>query len=175
MAQHLGEIEGVPGRLGVQDTGELVALGVEVVAGPGLQVGGHAGPVEATEVHPVDVGLAEKVGDGVGQGRGDVKGGVPVVDHQQQAAGLTGADDMGQHGQRRGRGPVDVLQDQDRRRLLGHGGQPGGHRVEEPVPLGLRVGGQRWRQLGEPGAQLGSEADELPGEPTQRRRRRLAQ
>ena len=41
--------------------GELLALGVEVVADPGLHVGGHAGPVEPTEAHPVDIGLAEEV------------------------------------------------------------------------------------------------------------------
>ena len=73
MAQHLADEERVPGRSGVDGGGQGPAGVVEVVAGLGLHVGGHPGLVEPAQAEPVDAGLAQQVGQGVGQVGGDVE------------------------------------------------------------------------------------------------------
>ena len=105
----------------------------------------------------------------------------PLVDvavgaHDRHARVVGGARQVAQEQQRRAVGPLQVVEhDQHRHRRRDLGQQPG-HRLEQPVAVGLGVAGIGRGQLGHAAAQLGDEPAQLgavlPGDDAQLLQRR---
>ena len=68
-----------------------------------------------------------------------------------------------QQDRRRAR-PVDIVDHEHQRDLLGDGCQPGSHRLEQPVPSRLRIGDPWLREAGRPVGDAGQDAADLGAE-----------
>ena len=166
-AQHLADEEGVALGLGPDGPGELFGALVEVVAGGGLEHGGHAVGVEALDGDALHAGLAAEIGEQRRQRVGPVEVGVAVGANHQQPHGPGRADQVAQQEEGRPLGPVQVVEDEDEPRGRGRGREPGGDGVEETEALGLGVGLERRFQVGEPICELGHEPHQVAGMATQ--------
>ena len=140
VADHLAEEEGVPARLAVQLAGERRAALVQVVPRRGLEQALRLALAQAREHEAFDARLAAQVAEQLGQRSRPRPGRVPIGgDHEQRRRGHRDLQVLEER-QGRPRGPVDVVEDQEHRRLGGglvqelHGGP------EQQVALGLGVG-----------------------------------
>jgi hypothetical protein len=104
--------------------------------------------------------LAAQVGDDFHQRMVVGQLGVPVG-AQDKDPPAAGSHHVAQQEQRRLRRPLKVVEHEQQGFLDGGDGQPGGHGVEEPIALGLRVGPERGREARNPLAQLGYQTDQL--------------
>ena len=161
VAENLSNEERVSFRLFVDRPGQGEARFVERAAGGLFNEGGHPDVVETGQRQPVDPALAAKVGDDLDQRVVVRQLGVPVGAEDEDPSGGH-PDDVTQEEERRLRRPLEVVEHQHDGFLGGRGGQPGGHGVEEAVPLHLGIGSQRRRQPWSPIGQLGDQAGQLP-------------
>ena len=74
---------------------------------------------------------------------------------------------MAEQQQRGLRRPLEIVEDQEHRLVGGRRRQPGGHRVEQPVTLSLRVGTERGREVRHPLTQFGDEPCQLTSVPAE--------
>ena len=171
MTENLAHEERVAFGLLIDGPGQRQLLVSQGMAHPLFHEPGHAGLVQPGEREPLDAFLAAKVGEDLDQRMVVPQLGVPVGADDEQPGGIgSPRHQVTQQEQRRSGRPLEIVEDEEDGLLARGGGQPGGHRVEEPVPLGLRVGLQRRREAGnalrlryQPG-ELASVAAQAPGQ-----------
>jgi hypothetical protein len=126
-----------------------------------LHHGRHADIIEATQRQPLHTPLAAEVGDDLDQGMVMGQLGVPVGSEDEDPA-TAGPHHVPQQQEGRLGGPLEIVEHEEHRLLRRGCGQPGSNGVEEPIPLGVRVGPQRRREARDPLAQLGNQPHQLP-------------
>ncbi len=99
---------------------------------------------EPPDRHVHEPGRPVEIGDRLGERVPTVHLRVPVRRQHQRARRLRMMGDMTQHQKSRPRRPLQVVEDQEHRGVLGRCGQPEGNRVEEPVSLGFGVRAERF-------------------------------
>ena len=122
---------------------------------------------EAGEAQPDDVVGAAQVGERLRDGLGDVGLGVAEGGEQEHARVAGGARQVAQEQERRGVGPVAVLEDEQHRA----GAEPHeqvGHRRVQTMALGVRIGVHRRRQVADARRQIGEQPGELAARRAQR-------
>ena len=158
------EEEGVPSGVVAQHRGGRPG---RTERDPGLpdEVLDHVLGGQPDEVDPGDPVETVQVGEGEADRVGAVRGGGTAGGQDEELLAGRGLDQVGQHRQRRFRGPVQVLEDQHRRPLLGRCHEHPQDGVEEDRP-GVTIGrrelsGSRARAAARLGS--GAGAGPLPG------------
>ena len=160
-APELADEKGVAAGEVVDRLRELSQLGAGIAAGGAADQIGDLRPGEAREPHSHDVLGAAQVGERLRQPRGHVGLGVAKGREQQQAAAAGGARQVPQHQQRRGIGPVPVLEHHQHRPAATHVLEQVRHRGVEAVALGVGVGLDWLGQLADAGGQVGQQTRQL--------------
>ena len=143
--------------------------GAEVAARRAAHELGHLVAGEPGEPQPDDVVGPAQVGERLRERLRHVGLGVAEGGEHEHARAAGGARQVAQQQQRRGVGPVPVLEHEQHRPSAGDAGEQVGHGRVQPVALGVRIGLDRGRQLADPGRQVGEQARELAAAGAERR------
>lgn len=166
MAKHLGHEEGIALRLFPHRSNELFALVVsDRVAGGRLNEGSYPGPIETGQLETLAHALTAQISQKLRERVTPADVGVPIGGHHQQPQRLGRTQHMAEKQQGGFRRPVDVVKHEQDGRLHRSVGQPGRHRVEEPVALGLGIGTQRLGKAGDALRQFRDEPGQLAAVP----------
>ena len=158
----LGEVADRPGQLG----GPRAGIGAR---GPAHELGDLLGG-QAGEPQPHDVVRPAQVGERLRERLRHVGLGVAEGGEEQQARAPGAARQVAEKQERRGVGPVPVLDHEQHRALAADSREQVGDRRVQPVALGVRIGLDRGRQIADPGRQVGEEARELAASGAERAR-----
>ena len=159
VAQQLAEEVRVAVGLTTYVVGQGHARPVELVAGRPLHVGHDVPVVETRQGEALHAGQAVQLGEDVGQGVVGREVGLAVVADDEQAGVARAVRQVPEQAQGRLVGPLEVVEHEQDRCLLGHLGEHSVHRGIQEVAVGIGVGG-RGRELGEPPLQAGQQAHE---------------
>jgi len=152
VAEDFDHEEGVPLGLLPHRRGEVVVEGR--VTGESPDVSTHRRPVETGQGVTLDASVPAEVGQKVREEMPPIDVSVPVGDDEQDSRLIQGPHHMAQQQHSRLGRPLEVVKHNQNGLPFGGSHQPGGHGIEEAIPLGLRVGPKGGREARNPLAEL---------------------